>query len=266
MCKAALLEVVSLVTQVEEQLQRNLEEHSNAMAKSSDFIKINRDIGTAMGGTAGMYIVHVHILNENFMYCTSIFIWFLVDKPRSFQSTLPRLHEDKILLVLGRFSSLLNCSVEKMVVRSYSLFCRCFITEELTENSYKLTQKGSSNIAAIGSSNIFQTGPSVTPLHRHTTDAVCQYKRMARIRVSVQFRVPNAILQPSIDSVYNTVSKLLTAVTELLDKIQPWVGVSEIDKEGEGQSELIVDTIHATKRQLKQSFEGTVYMYTACVI
>ena len=58
-CKTALLEVVSVVTQTEEQLQRNLEEHSNAMAKSSDFIKINRDIGTAMDG-AGKYIVHVH--------------------------------------------------------------------------------------------------------------------------------------------------------------------------------------------------------------
>ena len=152
----------------------------------------------------------------------------------------------------------MNNSVEKMVVRSYSLFCRCFIAEELTKTSHKLKQKGSSNISAIGSSNISQTGPgSVTPIHSLTTDTDCQYKRMARIRVSVQFRVPNATLQPSIESVYSTVSKLLVAITELLDKIQPWVGVSEFDREEERQSELIVDTIHTAKRQLKQSFEGT---------
>ncbi len=38
-----------MVIQTEEQLQRSLEGHSNSMAKSIDYIKVNKDTGTKRG-------------------------------------------------------------------------------------------------------------------------------------------------------------------------------------------------------------------------
>ena len=50
-CKVALLEVVNLVTGLEDQLYKTLEEHSNAMSKSIDYIKVKRELmGTKMEG------------------------------------------------------------------------------------------------------------------------------------------------------------------------------------------------------------------------
>ena len=142
---------------------------------------------------------------------------------------------------------------------------------EEVKGSGNIGQEGSSNIAGMGpsyetilSSSIQQEG-SDSNMEEESKERVLRYCRSllegsqpVKIQVSVRFLTPSVVLEPGISEVYDVIMKLLLAMTDLLDRVQPWVGVSEMEEEGEGEalSELIVDSIHSSQGQLNQFFTG----------
>ena len=97
-CKAALLEIISAVNSIEQQLQKTLEDHSNAMYKSIDYVKLPKAITSPQKSKATR-----------------------ISDSHSNEYSVQRdgfLCGDSMQQVLGRFSLLLQRSVREMVYSS----------------------------------------------------------------------------------------------------------------------------------------------------
>ena len=97
-CKAALLEIISTVNSIEQQLHKTLEDHSNAMYKSIDYVKLPKAITSPQKSKATR-----------------------ISDSHSNEYSVQRdgfLCGDSMQQVLGRFSLLLQRSVRQMVYSS----------------------------------------------------------------------------------------------------------------------------------------------------
>ncbi len=203
---------------------------------------------------------------------------------RSVHFSLPPLPEDKVLLVLGGFSQLLNNAVGLMVLRSYNLLCNCIMSNKGSgdiahKGSGDIAHKGSGEIVTEGSRNIsgeiFDSKVSGPITHKEIYNkgsdvemkfsnllGVVDQNEIVQILVNVRFLSQSFSIQPSIKTVYDIITRLLVSVTDIMDQIQPWVGVSEMD---DYETELVVDNIHRMKGKLEQFFEGKNITCTTCI-
>ena len=172
----------------------------------------------------------------------------VVEVSKSVQHSGLSLYQDKVEVVLRRFSVLLNHSVGLMVHRSHSLLFNAITSCE-----------GPGNIEADGEGS----GTHIKP-----SSGLGSNNGGIKIQVNLRFQIPTVLLEPSIPEVYGILNELLALITDLLDQVQPWLGgVSEGDEEVESVIESVVDSIHNNLEQLKKFFEGCkitctcTYMY-----